>query len=566
VNGEGAAQPLTGSQQQLLRLLGSFTPIAHLHRQMLSSASDLPALEAAGLVESDARVLANCAALAGDEHLPPIEDLGIMTCGTPSLLVRAVKSWDSFARHHDRTLHVTVVDDSPTPERARAQQDAARTLETELGITLRFVGPEARRRVARDLAQLAGVAPELAGFAVSGCPQPRVGIGASRNLLNLLLPGRRLVAADDDIIARFEVPPRHDLALWITAEDVPMHTHFFDSVQDAEARVPVSIEPDALALHESFVGHSVASVVRRSSGPASLRGAEPGLTAALQSRPVRIAATALGLAGDSASDCLGFFSLLATGDTAQHVLARQTPLSPSREVLRRPEFPVLCQGAYFITYCHAVDNTLRLPPYFPVGRGEDQVWQKLLHWTLPDTVVGHLPLAVRHRPDGLRQYTTDDYLDPCARFPGNAFLLGLLGAAPAPAAAHGADARLAALARYLGDVATDAGRFGSLVRAAWRAYLSHHQALVAAAVDSRPAYPAWWQDSMRTIRERLARSLAQADAVPLEYANHIGPAAVDGMRQDVRRFARLLEAWPGLREAAATLAARTAGDPAWLRP
>jgi hypothetical protein len=524
---------------------------------------------AGATADSDGRVLAACAARAhrdGPESLPPITDLGIITCGKPALLRRSVSSWVDFARRHGRELRITLVDDSPTPELAQSQREAARSLEAELGIRLRFVDPASRSRIAGELALMAGVDPELADFAVSGCPQPRVGIGASRNLLQLVTPGRRVLSADDDIVAAFEVPPPHALALWINAEDVPMHTWFFDSVAETEARVPVSDAPDALALHESFVGHPVASIVARLSGPASLRDAGPRLTAAIQERPVRIAATALGIVGDCASDCLGFYSLLSGGDTEQRMLARATPLSPSREVLRRPEFPILGQGVLFITFCHAADNTLPLPPYFPVGRGEDQVWQKLLHFALPDTVVAHLPLAARHRPDGERRYTRDDYLDPCARFPGNAFLLGLLGLAMPPIAVQGADARLAALGRQLAHAASEPARFAGLVETAWRAYLDHHRSLVVTAVASRTAYPAWWHDSMRIIQERLERGLSRADDVPLEYATLIGAPAIDALRSDVQRFAGVLAAWPALRGAAATLAARVAEDPAWLRP
>jgi len=519
-------------------------------------------------MESDRRVLAACAARAAGEapaELPPIADLGILTCGSPALLRRSVTSWVEFTRQHGRNLAITVVDDSPTPDRAEEQRRAARALEGELGIHLRFVAPGPRTEVARELARLSGAEPAIVDFAVSGCPQPRVGIGGSRNLLNLLTPGRRLLSADDDIIAAFEVPAPNALALWITAEDVPMHTYFFDSVEETEALVPVSAGPDALALHESFVGRTVAGTVARLSGTASLRGAGPSLTAAIQDRTVRIAATALGLAGDCASDCLGYFSLFSGGDSEQRVLARAVPLSPSREVLRRPEFPILCQGVYFITFCHAVDNTLCLPPCFPVGRGEDQVWQKLLHFALPDTVVAHLPLAVRHRPDGPRRYTPDDYLDPCAQFPGNAFLLGLFGLATPPGPELDAAARLAAMGRHLAHAAGEPARFAGLVKGAWRAYLGHHQSLVTAAVASRGGHPAWWHQSMRSIRERLERRSAQAADVPLEYATLVGAPAIDALRRDVQRFARLLEAWPSLRQAAGTLAEQMAGDPAWLR-
>lgn len=564
--GSGDTCQLTASQHRLLQSLAEFTTVAQLSQEFPLAAVELSTLAAAGLVESDAAVLARCAGLASDEVMAPITDLCILTCGKPQLLRRSVLSWSAFARHQRRELRITVVDDSPTPVLADAQRAAARALEAEAGMPLRFVDPLARSALAGELAQMAGVEPSLVEFAVSGRPQPRVGIGGSRNLAHLLTPGRRVLNADDDIIAGFAPPARHELALWITSEEVPMHTYFFASPDETEARVPVGPDPDALALHEAFVGHSVGSILARLDGPASLRGAGSALTAALQAGPVRVAAAALGLAGDSASDCLGFFSLLAGGETAQRVLDRQPPLAPSREVLRRPEFPVLCQGVYFMTFCHAVDHRLPLPPYFPIGRGEDQVWQKLLHWSLPDTVVAHLPLAVRHRPDGVRHYSRDDYLDPCRLFPGNAFLLGLLGTAPPPPPEAGADGRLAALGRHLADVAGNPAAFGSLVRGAWRAYLVHHQSLVAASQAARPRHPAWWQQCMRVVQERLKRRLERDTEIPLEYAGATDPAALEHLRQDVLRFSGLLHAWPALRLASADLARRRDPDPAWLRP
>lgn len=563
---DGRLRRLSDIEAQVLRHCAARTPAAQLRQRLPVSMHDLDAMESAGLLESDAAILRRCAALAVDETLPPITTLGIMTCGTPELLRRSVVSWTEFARHHGRELRVIVVDDSATPERAVAQRLTARALEMELGIELRFIDPTTRPALARELATLAGADPRLLEFAVSGCAQPRVGIGGSRNLLNLITRGRRVLSADDDIIARFAGPPHAALALWINSDDVPMHTYFFDSVADTEARVAVGLEIDAVGLHESFVGHSVANVVVRLTGPASLRDAAANLTDALQRGPVRIAATASGIAGDSASDCLGFFSLLAGGDTAARVLARSPPLSPSREVLRRPEFPVLCQGVYFITFCHAVDNRLALPPYFPVGRGEDQVWQKLLHWLAPDTVVGHLPIAVRHKPVGARRYSPDDYLDPCRVFPGNAFLLGLIGTCPQPDLSAGPDARSGVLGHYLGELAGKPGDFAAMLRAAWQAYLVHHHTLVLDSIRSRPDYPHWWRHSMRVSLERLASHMASDAEIPLEYAGRTGMVALDELRQDVLRFGRLLEAWPEIRSAADNISDRLQAQPQWLRP
>lgn len=345
-----------------------------------------------------------------------------------------------------------------------------------------------------------------------------------------------------------------------------MIVSFFESAEDTEARVRVSVEPDALGLHEAFCGHTVADIVTRLDGVATLTGAAPSLTAAITQCPVRIAATALGLVGDSASDCAAFFSMVATGDTAQNFLARPEPLPPSREVLRRPFFPVLCQGVYLMTYCCALDNTLALPPFYPVGRGEDQVWQKLLHATLPDTVVGHLPLAVLHRPGRQREYSRADYLDPCATFDGNALLLGLLDACRSPAPGGDADQRLALIGRDLDEMAREPSRFASLVQAAWRAYLTHHRDIVAAALDSRRDDPAAWRETMATVAARLDAQLQEPGRVPLGYAGRAGADALDALRPDLRKFAALLQAWPAIRAGADRAIEPWRANATWLRP
>lgn len=553
-------------QKFLLQHCATFRTLEELKRLPEFSQADLDALESAGLIETDSTILRRCAARTEPRQLPLITDLGILTCALPDLLKRSVVSWTDFARYHERELHITIVDDSPNGESAMAQRAAAKSLERDLGIELRFVDPGSRSRLAIDLARQSDVDPELVAFALAGRPHPRVGIGGNRNVLALLTRGRRLLSADDDILAQFETPARHEIALWVLSEEVPAITYFFESIADTEAQVSMSPELDALQMHEAFVGHTVADVVARLEGPANLIGAQPSLTSAIQERPVHIAATALGLAGDSASDCAAFFSMVATGETERNFLARPATLPQSREVLRRPFFPILCQGVYLMTFCHALDNTLPLPPFFPVGRGEDQVWQKLLHWTLPDTVVGHLPMAVRHRPTGMREYTRADYLDPCAIFDGNALLLGILGACPQPSSEFDADQRLTFLGRHLIDLAQNSSSFTAVVQDAWRAYLRHHHGLVQRALDSRPNNPDSWRRNLLAVLDRLNAQLQERGRAPLAYASFTDAEAIEVLRIDLLKFARLLQAWPDIRANAERYVEPLRADPTWLRP
>lgn len=556
---DGSEHRLSASEQLLLQRCADFFPLGKLRELDWFRESDMQRLLSAGLLERDLDILQRCAARAAPARLAPITDLAILTCGSPQLLERAVGSWSAFARKHGRELRLLVTDDSPTPQRAEPQRLMASRLQHDLGIALRFIDPQQRAALALEIAGLAGVDADLVGFAVAGCPPPRVGIGGNRNLIALLTQGRRFLSADDDIIAEFERPPAGPVALWVAAEMGPMNTYHYASAQALGSQVALSQEPDALGLHEAYVGHTVAEVVAGLQGAACLEGAGDTLTQAIQQEEMRIAATALGLAGDSASDCLAFYSLLSAGESARSFFSLP-PLSPSREVLRRHPFAVLCQGVYLMTFCHAVDNTLPLPPYFPVGRGEDQVWQKLLHWSLPHTVVANLPLAVRHRPLSERQYRRSDYLDPCRFFHGNAFLLGVLSTCPPPDARLGADERLAHMGRHLAFVAQSAPRFDELLHGAWRAYLQHHRGLVARSLASEGDRPQWWYSSLRGIQRRLEEQLAAGGEVPLEYASRMGAPAAVAMRPDLARFGQLLQAWPAVRRAGRQLAERLGAE------
>lgn len=552
---DGSEHRLSASEQLLLQRCGDFFPLGKLREQDWFRESDLQRLLCAGLLERDLDILQRCAAHAAPTSLAPITDLAILTCGSPQLLERAVGSWTAFARQHGRELRLLITDDSPTPQRAEPQRLMAARLQRELGIALRFIHPGQRAELAAEIAGLARVDADLVRFALAGCPPPRVGIGGNRNLIALLTQGRRFLSADDDIVAEFERPPAEAVALWVTAEMGPINTYHYPSAQALESQVALTREPDALSLHEAFVGHTVAEVVAGLQGAACLEGAGDTLTAAIQQGEMRIAATALGLAGDSASDCLAFYSLLSVGESARSFFA-MPPLSSSREVLRRHPFAVLCQGVYLMTFCHAVDNTLPLPPYFPVGRGEDQVWQKLLHWSLPHTVVANLPLAARHRPLTARQYRRSDYLDPCRLFHGNAFLLGVLSTCPPVDARVDADERLAHMGRHLVFVAQSAARFDELLHATWRAYLKHHHGLVAQSLASEGSRPQWWYASLRSIQKRLVEQLAKRGDVPLEYASHMGAQAAVAMRPDLARFGQLLQVWPAVRRAGRQVADR----------
>jgi len=494
----------TPAQQQLLEFCTVFRTLAQLQERGSFFDSDLQVLLSAGLIETDRAIIEACIANAPGEEPAAISDLGILTCASPQLLRRSVESWTGIAGHYSHDVRIIVVDDSPGDAPADEQRAVVRELEKQSGASIRFLDPRSRAGVGKEIARLADVDPAILDFALNGRAPPRVGIGGNRNLLNLLTQGRRLLSADDDVVAQLSDSVGRMDALWITSGDVPLDTWFFESAAEADEQAGLGRGGDPFVSHEAFLGRSVADILDRFSGDVSLIGADPGLTETMRNGTVRVAVTALGLVGDCASDCLAFFSMLAGGDTRTRLFERPEPMSDSREIMRRAAGLALCQGAGLMTFCHATDNSLAMPPYFPVGRGEDQVWQKLIHWSDPATLVAHLPLAISHRPGSERRYRQQDFTDPCAEFPGNAFLLGAIESCAKPYIGFSPDQRLDWLGEYFESLAGSPSEFAAVVEQAWRAYVDHHHRLVRAALQEIAATP----DLARDLVEVVSKSLA----------------------------------------------------------
>lgn len=551
----------TGWRRDLLQRCRRFATRAQL---AAFTDAQIGELEQRGLIVSDATVLANCTSISSRAVPEPIKDLGILTCASPTMLTRSIHSWIDMLRRHQRTVRLTIVDDSGTAAEAHAQRETARSLADATGADLRFAGPDERRAIANEIAALAKLEPRLVQFAFDGRQAPRNGIGGSRNLLALLLQGRRVMCADDDIVAEFTAPQAAELDLWITAGDARMELVPFDTPEETRAAIPLSNCENPLLVHERFVGQTAANLICETEGHGSLFDASAELTQGLTTRDMMVAVTASGLAGDCGSDGQAFFTLLGTSPEAQkYILERGDQLNSSREILRKAKFPILCNSNSLMTFCCALDNSLPLPPFFPVGRGEDQAWQMLLHHVLPNTLIAHLPIAAAHRPAQRRAYSVSDYMDPCRVFPANAFIIWAIGkfAAEVPG-----ESGIEAIGAHFTAVAADPAGFAANVGEAWTGYVGHHLQLVSQSLAMAHSAPSWWRRRLSEIRDGLSARLASGKPAPLEYASLSDAAALAAFRDDFGRYGELLQVWTRIRQAAEPLSRRLTEDPGWLRP
>lgn len=181
------------------------------------------------------------------------------------------------------------------------------------------------------------------------------GRGAARNVQQLMNVGRWYASADDDTVASMALCGRGAAG----GGDAPL----------------------ALSLR-----HDPTSRVSFANRREALTQVHPGELDVIAPLETMLAAGAwvaqLGQVGDCGMGRPGYLGL------------------QTREVVRAAVQWTLCRGGHFMAICSAYDGTRDLPPFYPVGRGEDAVFGQLL--AARGGLIGHAPYAIVHDPDDER--------------------------------------------------------------------------------------------------------------------------------------------------------------------
>jgi hypothetical protein len=208
------------------------------------------------------------------------------------------------------------------------------------------------------------------------------------------------------------------------------------------------------------------------------------------------------------------------------------------------------------------DNRRLLPPYFPVGRGEDQVFGQVTRFIYPDSVTLQYPWAVPHLPVPERPWTEQDNsyaLD--GRFPGSLFSHFFRNRDDCMAV--GAQPRLAFLAGVFADVSESPDRplFDLFVddRHRYRAWqLQKLQEKLNQASDLPADWRAYLENALRQVQASAPGEL-RMDRLTSKVGNLQGTAVLDFWRSAWRGYSRSLLAWGDIREAAAEIVAKKYG-------
>ena len=500
---------------------------------------------------------------AADPGGARLTTVAVLTRNRPDTLSRCLRSHLDHADRFGRKFDLAIVDSSDSEDVRRANRESA--LATAGAGRLLYCDPAGKQAYADRLAARAGVAPEIARFALTDCLGHGHDAGANRNALLLGLAGQAFISADDDVVCEARRPtgaPSRQLCLTSRAD--PTEVQLFQSLADAQASVP-SDDVDLFGEHERLLGRSLASLLQQTPfDQLVIDGVAPGFWDLIARGRGRLAVTSSGLLGDSGARFPAFYAWSKTAVQQQLLAADEAgyqALLESRQLLRAAHRPTVTRGPFVMSTHVGLDGRQLLPPFSPVFRGQDMVFAALLRRGLGEALVGHLPQAVLHIPGELRRASMEALWRP----PGAPAFATLLTAAldltgGAVSAAAGA-ARLRAAGRGLRELADqEPAESTFLLRtqlAENSAQALSRQAAEYAALrtDQRP----WVRDLRRQFDDRLSELLGPFTAAASEIADSRPGTAEAETLSLIGRFGTLLEAWPDLYQAASALVAENQG-------
>jgi amino acid adenylation domain-containing protein len=451
--------------------------------------------------------------------------LAIPTALRPVELRRAVSSFADHLKEHRCDVPIVIFH---SPRRA-AEQDEVQAAVRAGSAEAIYVGLSQKLTLAKELRRISKVPPELLDLALFDPLKAGVATGANRNAALLWAAGKRFLSCDDDITAEFFAHPASQpgavLQPCIASSDpcdyfVPADEAYRLHVGDP--RLPSGGLPSALT--------EIWDAAKALGTPAPL--------------------VFLGLSGDCGwAAPFGFYGVplgylqLAPSTLTRLATTRERwrEVVTSRSMLRVVSRPQLSRGAPGMSFAVGIDASEELPPFVPVGRGQDLIFCSMVE-RLRGAPSVHLPLAVAHRPPSGRRFREGELwraassLDLCRTF------FALLEILPA-------GSTLAELGRFLEDAA--AGDFEGVVRAGWRLQADRLCGEARRYVEANRELPLWWRDDLLSYCDRTEQVAASDEPLQvLDAGSNDSAESIARARLLVQRYGALCGAWPALLRAA----------------
>ena len=373
-------------------------------------------LVSAGLLISYTELLEHCerSTSASAKPLSRIQSIGVVTRNRVGTLQDCLTTYMENVDRSGRTVDFVVMDDSP--ERAVQLQtgEMLSGLKAKFGMQIYYGTLQDRSQFAEALIADGDLPPDVVNFALFDTVHSGFSVGANRNALMLDTVGEMVLSVDDDTQCYLTAAPNVREEVTFAPADEFMKFWFYEDRESAlKANVP--IEKDILGAHEQLLGRDLISCMLANTND------RDQLFTRIDHRQIRdlqagrgtVLATFMGIVGDSAMPAPVSYLLLKGASRERLTNTKRAYLSAlkSREVLRVSDRLAISGNAWCVTTAYGYDNRHFLPPFMPVGRGEDDIFGFTLHSSCEPVYLGYLPYAVLHAPPEKRLYRPNDILD-----------------------------------------------------------------------------------------------------------------------------------------------------------
>ncbi len=488
-----------------------------------------------------------------DADSPAPSRVFIITCDRPAAVERLLESLLACGTlgSHDGLY---LVDDSRDGDNAARNRDLVETFNLHSARPMNYFGTEEREGLAAGLAERLPQHAEAVRFLLDREQwQGHKTYGLSRNICLLLSVGYRAVVMDDDVLC--------------TAIDSPFKLQgmqFKDGMSEAEfyptenawrSSNPARGE-DPLSGHLRCLGRglgdALAALQLDAPGAGELTRSH-GAVLAKVSANSRVLVTQNGTYGDPGTgDTAWCFNL--DGDSLDRLLAEPgpTPKMAIRQYWMGWSRPTFSSRAN-MSQVTGLDNSAMLPPYFPAWRGEDQVFGAMVEYLYPDSLVLNYPWAVPHLPFEERTGDITPHPENGGMGMIESHITDNVSREPGPTV----QTRLAGLVLLVQSLAE---RSDSSLGGAFRAALAEEQGgtvrALAEKLKAAPESAQKWRSLLEHRQQAFLQALAKRE-VPVKIGGVPEGMSEEELWQRFRElaagFAGALQAWPEIREAAASL-------------
>lgn len=452
-----------------------------------------------------------------------------------------------------RRPKVLIADGSTTRSSLTDNQEVVATFKEKGSLSIELIGHEDRERLIRLLVS-AGLDENVVSFAMSGLADLSIGCaGSNRNFLLLMTPEENFLSVDDDTEMSFAAA--NQFRCGSVAEDRMnpsslesfMQVWVYHDRQSLQDSVQFG-QIDFVGAHESILGLKVDDFCR-GLGEDSCSVAD---TLVSPGECGRVALTFSGLAGDCGWGTPSRYLFISRESLERLTRSDDVYLDSitSREVVQLSTAVTLSRRADdLMTTTFGADNRLMLPPFIPVGRGEDLVFGHVLQKSHHDVWFGHLPHAIFHGPVGRRRFARGEIIRSAATTDLSSLICAMVERFPT----NGLNVSdsLRGLGRSLRNIcALSIGQFHDYIRECRTSLTQKSLGLLEDRLQSAGrAAPSYVAD-MKMYIERLREGDKREEAgIPVEllYGREID-VALRWTRKVIAMYGQLLSAWPDIVE------------------